>query len=240
MSIVTLKRKTAHLYHNQSVGQKSFSLNGTHRSQGWVGQTSLSRSLPRTLARGNAVRGSGGLNGTYPVYPSVASGLVNWNDNNVIKSSVGNSQEMLKVRNTCIKRFDCPLRGKGSNIVKKQNNQQNEYISRLTKCTLSNFDTIENESIENKNKLKPKICATLNSKYMNRHYTSLDSKKLLCNTTKNASTVLEGGAYIKKINKLCLKNLDEKYPAGLNRSPIPGIYLQSVRNLRFPYDPSLL
>lgn len=227
MSIATLKRKTAHLYHNQSVGQKFFSLNGTHRSQGWVGQTSLSRSLPRTLACGNTIRGSGGLNGAYPIYPSIVSGLVNWNDNNVIKSSVGNSQEMLKVRNTCIKRFDCPVRGKGLNIVKKQNNQQNDYIRRLTNCTLIEFDTIENKSIENKNKIKPKICATLNSKYMNRHYTSLETKKLLCNTTKNASTVLEAGAYVKKINKLCSQNLDEKYPTALKRSPIPGIYLQS-------------
>ena len=43
MSLATLKRKTAAKYHNSSVGQPAFSLNGTHRSQGYVGQDSLGR-----------------------------------------------------------------------------------------------------------------------------------------------------------------------------------------------------
>ena len=60
MSIATLKRKSQTKYNNMSVGQPFFSLNGTHRNQGYVGQTSLSRSLPRTLMRGNVVRGHGG------------------------------------------------------------------------------------------------------------------------------------------------------------------------------------
>ena len=38
MSLVTLKKKTAAKYHNMSVNQPSFSLNGTHRSQGYIGQ----------------------------------------------------------------------------------------------------------------------------------------------------------------------------------------------------------
>ena len=46
MSIVTLKKKTQSQYNNVSVGHRQFSLNGTHRSPGWVGQTTLSRSLP--------------------------------------------------------------------------------------------------------------------------------------------------------------------------------------------------
>jgi len=54
MSIATLKRKTQTQYNNMSVGSKTgFSLNGTHRSQGYIGQTSLSRSLPKTLMKGN-------------------------------------------------------------------------------------------------------------------------------------------------------------------------------------------
>ena len=61
MSIATLKRKTQAKYNNMSVGNThGFSINGTHRNQGYVGQTSLSRSLPRTLMKGNAVRGHGG------------------------------------------------------------------------------------------------------------------------------------------------------------------------------------
>ena len=60
MSIATLKRKTLAKYNNMSVGQPQFSLNGTHRSQGYVGQTMLSRSLPRSLMKGNVIRGHGG------------------------------------------------------------------------------------------------------------------------------------------------------------------------------------
>jgi hypothetical protein len=61
MSIATLKRKSQAQYNNNSVGQIAFSLNGTRRNQGYVGQTSLSRSLPRTLARGKIPRGHGGI-----------------------------------------------------------------------------------------------------------------------------------------------------------------------------------
>jgi hypothetical protein len=44
MSLATLKRKTAAKYNNMSVGQPNFSLNGTHRSQGYVGQNLRSES----------------------------------------------------------------------------------------------------------------------------------------------------------------------------------------------------
>lgn len=46
MSIVTLKRKTQAKYNNMSVGTQGFSLNGVFRNQGYVGQTSIGRSLP--------------------------------------------------------------------------------------------------------------------------------------------------------------------------------------------------
>jgi hypothetical protein len=227
MSIATLKKKTGQLYHAQSTGYRNFSLNGVHRSQGWVGQTSLSRSLPRTLARGNTVRGNGGLNGTYIVHPSILSGLVDWNDTSVVKPSVGNSMEMLETRNKCLRRFDCPTKKKDINIVKKQSNNQKDYIERLSKCALAKFDTIEKDSIGNKSNIKPKICATLNSKYMNPHYTNINTKTLLCNTSKRASSVLESSEYILKKNDLCVKNLDKKYllggnSVGFNRCPLPG------------------
>ena len=92
MSIVALKRKTQARYNNVSVGQSQFSINGTRRLQGYVGQTSLSRSLPRTLMRGNTICGHGGSNGKYPVYPIVAEGTglgTNaLNDPTVVKASV--------------------------------------------------------------------------------------------------------------------------------------------------------
>ena len=49
MSLATLKKKTQAKYKNNSVNKSTFSLNGTTRNQGYVGQTSLSRTFVRSL-----------------------------------------------------------------------------------------------------------------------------------------------------------------------------------------------
>ncbi len=59
MSLATLKKKTAHKYKNNSVSQSQFSLNGTTRNQGYIGQTSLSRTIIKTPMKGVSVRGHG-------------------------------------------------------------------------------------------------------------------------------------------------------------------------------------
>lgn len=67
MSLATLKKKTAHKYNNNSVNQPQFALNGTHRNQGFVGQTSLSRtntiggSLENSLVVKASVLSSNGM-----------------------------------------------------------------------------------------------------------------------------------------------------------------------------------
>ena len=43
MSLATLNRKTKEKYKTASVGKQQFSINGSYRNQGWIGQTSLSR-----------------------------------------------------------------------------------------------------------------------------------------------------------------------------------------------------
>ncbi len=48
MSLATLKKKTQAKYKNNSVNKGTFSLNGTTRNQGYVGQTSLSRTFVRS------------------------------------------------------------------------------------------------------------------------------------------------------------------------------------------------
>jgi len=89
MSVATLKRKTQTQYNNMSVGsKKGFSLNGALRSQGYVGQTMLSRSLPRTLMNGITPRGHGGCCGKYPITPIIQSAVTSLNDPTVIKPSV--------------------------------------------------------------------------------------------------------------------------------------------------------
>jgi hypothetical protein len=105
MSIVTLKKKTGSQYNNMSVGSKhGFSLNGTHRSQGYVGQTSLSRSLPTTSMRGNAAKGYGGCCGKYEIRPIIQSAVVSLNDPTVIKSSSLNTSGMISTHYRWIKR----------------------------------------------------------------------------------------------------------------------------------------
>ena len=104
MSIVALKKKTNAQYKNMSSGVQQFSLNGTHRSQGYVGQTSLSRSLPRTLAKGNTLRGYGGTDGHFYLKPSVLSGVTSTEDSNVVKPSVLSNNGMISTQYRWIER----------------------------------------------------------------------------------------------------------------------------------------
>jgi len=105
MSIATLKKKTKTLYNNMSVGSNhGFSLNGTHRNQGYVGQTSLSRSLPRTLMKGNVIKGHGGCSGKYPVKPIVSSAVTSLNNPNVVKSTALNTKGMISTHYKWIQR----------------------------------------------------------------------------------------------------------------------------------------
>jgi hypothetical protein len=104
MSIATLKRKTQTQYNNMSVGERQFSINGTHRSQGYVGQTSLSRSLPRTLMKGNVAIGHGGCCGKFKKTPIVQSAVISVENPNVVKSSVLGTSGMISTKYAWIKR----------------------------------------------------------------------------------------------------------------------------------------
>ena len=104
MSIATLKKKTMYKYNNSSVGHTQFSLNGGYRSQGFVGQTSLSRSLIKTPMKGNVVRGHGGIVGTYPQHVNFTSDIASLNDSAVIKKSVVSNDGMIKIKHRWIKR----------------------------------------------------------------------------------------------------------------------------------------
>jgi len=97
MSIVTLKKKTQTQYNNMSVNSKTgFSLNGTHRSQGYIGQTMLSRSLPRTPMKGNVAKGHGGCCGKYPQHGIIQSAVTSLNNTSIIKSSVQTTYGMIR------------------------------------------------------------------------------------------------------------------------------------------------
>jgi hypothetical protein len=115
MSIATLKRKSLAKYNNSSVNSKhGFSLNGTYRNQGYVGQTSLSRSFPRTAMKGNT------------------------EDNSVVKSSVMTSKGMISTRYSCSMGLSGPC-----NVVKPDNNQNSNsqwnQILRKKNCAVESL-----------------------------------------------------------------------------------------------------
>ena len=97
MSDATLKRKTFAKYNNSSVGT-GFSLNGTLRNQGWVGQDTRGRSLPKTLMKGNVIKGHGGNYGTYQQKDIVVSAVTSLNDSSVIKSSSLDTKGMIRTK----------------------------------------------------------------------------------------------------------------------------------------------
>lgn len=102
MSIVTLKKKVQSRYNIENVNShQGFSLNGTRRSQGYVGQTMLSRSLPRTLCKGAVPRGHGGCCGSFKITPIVQSGVNYLNDSSIIKKSVMNTIGLLETQKMC-------------------------------------------------------------------------------------------------------------------------------------------
>ena len=153
MSIVTLKKKTQTKYNNMSVGVKQFSLNGTHRNQGYVGQTMLSRSLPRTLAKGNTVRGYGGTNGHFIQYPSILSAVTSTEDSTVVKESTLSYDGMMAIQNRWIRR------PQPYTTVKQDTNQnlntQQDYINYIQNKTISDCN---NTTLCGKN---DKICSNV-------------------------------------------------------------------------------
>lgn len=164
MSVATLKKKTQTKYNNMSVGSQGFSLNGTRRSQGWVGQTTLSRSFPRTPMKGNTPRGHGGCCGTYNTAAGIIqSAVTSLNDPTEIKSTVGTMKGMLEERLTPYHNY----------ITVKPDNTQNsnnlwEYTINLGKITINTVDKCTNNvkysGCANFNPyFRGSICSTLTS-----------------------------------------------------------------------------
>jgi hypothetical protein len=159
MSIATLKRKTEAKYNNMSVGSNGFSLNGAHRSQGWVGQTILSRSLPRTPMKGNTPRGNGGCCGTYKSSGIIQSAVTSLNDNNVLKPTCLTTRGMLEERLTPYHDY---LTVKPDSTQNSNNTQ--EYTENLAKVNINLVDNCTNN-------VKYSGCANYNPFY----------RKKLCN-----------------------------------------------------------
>ncbi len=104
MTVIALKRKTFAQYKNNSAGQPQFAINGAYRSQGFVGQTSLSRSLSKTIMKGNVAKGHGGCCGKYTQSPIVQTAVISLEDTSVVKSSVLSTPGLIRTKYRWIRR----------------------------------------------------------------------------------------------------------------------------------------
>ena len=223
MSIVTLKKKTQSKYNNNSVGFTNFSLNGSYRNQGYIGQTSLSRSLPRTLAKGNTLRGYGGCCGTFHITPSVLSAVTSTEDNHIVKSSVLDNDGMLATKYRWIRR-PIPF-----SAVKSDNNNNNttaqDYINKKNTKTVTEINKC-NEGVVKNNIICNQSCPALpsiskGSLYKNKGVTITKS-----NTDYKS---LSYGEYLLNLDKKCANsyaysstNVDTKNPPkSYQRTPLP-------------------
>jgi len=224
MSIATLKKKTQAQYNNNSVGERIFSLNGTRRSQGYVGQTSLSRSLPKTLMNGPTMRGHGGCCGKYYMTNIIQSAVTSLNDPDVIKSSVMNTLGMVDSKFNCLTHVDKtsfisnPI--KLNNTVKPDNNQninnQTSYITNKAKQTINqsllscNASKAKTKTCCNKNPFLPRAPAYQNYTKPSNNYTN----SIYYNNYKQYLTVIDNN---------CNINDEKSIPnVHLKKAPLPG------------------
>jgi hypothetical protein len=100
MSLATFKKKTQNKVGTMSVGQSQFSINGTRRLQGFVGQNIISRSFPKTPMSNGTAKGHGGNSGTYYTGQSISPLCAgDWtNDPTIVKASVLNNSGQLELR----------------------------------------------------------------------------------------------------------------------------------------------
>lgn len=231
MSEATLKRKTRVQYNNMSVGSKNggFSLNGTRRSQGYVGQDMLGRHLQGTPMRGNVARGSGGCCGTYPVRTIVQSlntpfpsnptnGSTANNNPAVVKSSVLDTHGLIMTKYRWIRRPQ-PF-----STVKPDANMiqgiQQTYIENLAKKTIAcNITKI--------GKCKSFTCGNLDKFQRPRPFGSrINIPRGWYSVTKNPGDVpalgaISQGLFIQALGGLCSKN-DVLPKSHNNGGPLPS------------------
>ena len=135
MSIVTLKKKFQAQYNNSSVGLPQFSLNGTRRSSGYVGQDMLGRSLVRSLSRNGALKGHGGCCGAYPT-PEIKTSpeMCGLNNPDVVKPSSLTTSGLFMTRHRWVRRPEPFSSTKPGQRLK--NKTQSWYINYIIRKTV--------------------------------------------------------------------------------------------------------
>lgn len=225
MSIVTLKRKTFVKYNNMSVGSPDgFSLNGTRRNQGYIGQSNVSRFLSRTLMKGNTPKGSGGCCGTYYQPRIVTSAVTSLEDETVVKKSSLTNKGHIDTKYRWIRR-GAPYTSVKPDTNLNLNNSQNVYIQHKKKDTINkSCDVVSSEPIVKSvgcdiliAESRPRI-SRLNRQCYN--YTKPEQSTLEGTTLPYRLAATTQETYIESVHKKCA-DLDVFYVPKANKgSPI--------------------
>lgn len=227
MSIVVMKRKTAATIKNDSTGLRNFSLNGTRRNQGYVGQDMRGRTLPRTNMKGNVARGHGGCCGTYKCGTIVKSitNLNCMNNPNVIKSSVLGTNGMIMTKYRWIRRPQPYSTTKPDITASLMAGTQGMYVANLTKNTVASADN----KLCQRFKYTPTKCPKLFRIDENSQISQVTNEcaRLTKDLTDKVATPKNGVAmsesmYLIQLDKACGAFDDMKYPRRNQGVPLPG------------------
>lgn len=204
MSIATLKRKTQTKYNNMSVGSQGFSINGVFRNQGYVGQTSLSRSFPRTLQQGH-----GGCCGTYNNVPVVMSSVTSTEDSKTVKKSVLGTSGMLRSKYRWVNRPQPYATVKPD--INNNTSDQSTYTTNKAKKTVS--------EIKRGNDPDDTSCTNVNT-----NTSSCVNQKNVCDSVRPEEEYLpiSSGLYTELLNNTCQENdvVTQRPTCGV---PLPGL-----------------
>ena len=203
---------------NLSVNQKQFSINGTTRNQGYIGQTSLTRSLIHSVSKGAVLKD---FNGLYANPNIKASETISLEDNTVVKPSVLSFKGMMAKRERWITR-PFPYA-----VVKPDFNQninaQTDYITRLKKKTLSDIATYCPPDVaKTTGFVFKKQCSTVTKTLTGAPL--FTPENIVCKIAKPESTytAISQASYLEALQKKCTEQDVYKFVSAVKRTPIRG------------------
>lgn len=194
MSLVTLKRKAAAKYNNMSVGHANFSLNGTRRNQGYVGQNLRSESC-----------------------------MLCTNDPNVIKRSVGGSSNHVQAKHSQGTRNGINIVKPDSNHIQNSQHTyiEQERKKAIAACADSEKDSPVRIILPCSKSVN--IIGTGGLPIFGANARSA-SNTISCATTKDLSgTSKSSGKYIFDLANKCADN-DPKLTNPSGGTPLPGTF----------------
>ena len=206
MSLATLKKKSQTKYRNMSVGstEGGFSLNGSRRNHGYIGQTSLDRHIIGTTMKGDVPQGNGGCCGEYYAKMVQPSSIHNLNNTATMKSSVLSNKGFIRTHYRWIWRPQ-PF-SVFKNDATMNNGNQSDYIHKISNKTIKDLDQ----------------CNVIEAKPSSNNSCLKSEKKPVCVITQDiiqTGVVADSqGSYVSKI-KGCEIN-DKVFPKGTCGTPI--------------------